>query len=725
MQLTRKRPVLWLSAAFALMGGHAGAQAVSERIADGVVRFHASADAREAMLPSFSLQNPTMPALGDAPAGFGTSPSFFQTDDGKNAFQIGIEEGTSLYGTGEVPGPLLRNGRSTVLWNSDSYAYKDDSPSLYKSHPWVLAVRPDGTSFGVIGDTTWRVTIDLTDDITFVSDGPEFPVIVIERDHPQKVVEALAELTGTMPMPPKWAIGYHQCRYSYYPDARVREVAGEFRKRKIPADIIWMDIHYQDDYRTFRFNKERFPDPLALNTYLKDELNFHNVWMINPGVAAESDRFPEEGYSVYEDIIENDYAVKTASGDVYRGEVWPGWCVFPDYTRPDVREWWAGLYKDFMANGITGVWNDMNEPAIFNVPSKTMPEDNMHGGDPEMGGPGPHARFHNVFGHLMVKASREGIQAANPERRPFVLSRAMHLGTQRYGAGWSGDNSAEWWDLEVSVPMVLNMGLSGFSFYGPDIGGFNGNGDGEMFARWMGFGALLPFSRGHTAVGNRDKEPWSFGPAVETTCREALENRYILMPHLYTLFHEAHTVGTPIMRPAFFADPADPALRSEDDIFLLGDGLLVKPDLAPNRDRVPVMPKGIWRQFTLRGGSNPDIPDFFLKGGTILPTGPIMQYVDEKPLDPITLYVSLDANGRAEGTLYEDSGDGFEYQDGDYRLTTYSARVSDGLLVVRATDRQGNFPRPDRTVRVRVLDDHGTFTEFSMPDRGEVRASWP
>ena len=687
--------------------GQATSQMISEAVGDNTVRFHASAAAKANALPSFALLDPNLPAVGNIPSRFPVMPEFFVDEGGRNSFTIAIEPGTSLYGTGEVPGPLQRNGRSTTLWNSDSYAYKDDTASLYKSHPWVLAVRADGSAFGVMADSTYRIEIDLTDDIMFHADGPEFPVIVIERDSPQEVVMALGELTGTMPMPPKWAIGYHQCRYSYYPEARVREIATEFRERNLPADVIWMDIHYQDEYRTFRFDSERFPDPKGLNDWLLEDKNFHNVWMINPGVAAETDRFPPEGYSVYEELIANDYAVKTADGEVYQGEVWPGWCVFPDYTRPDVREWWARLYMDYMANGITGVWNDMNEPAIFNVASKTMPEDNMHGGDPDMGGPGDHARFHNVFGHLMVKASRVCILAANPDKRPVGLSRAMHLGTLRYAAGWSGDNSADWWDLEVSVPMVLNMGLSGFPFYGPDIGGFNGNGDADQFERWFGFGTLLPFARGHTAVGNIDKEPWAFGEEVENTAREALNNRYVLLPYYYTLFHEAHTTGLPVMRPVFFADPADPALRTEDDLFLIGDGLLVHPQLTLNSDRVPAMPQGIWRPLTLHGADNPDIPNFYIKGGSIIPSGPVIQYVGEKPLDPLRLIIALNEIGEATGTLYEDAGDGFGYREGDFLLTTYEAERVGDTVTVRVAGTEGDRVRPDRGMTVRLILNDG------------------
>lgn len=682
-------------------------QVVSESIGENVVRFHASEEAKQNAFPSFALLDPKMPATGSAPDEFDVAPVFFIDDEGRNSFTIEIEPGTSLYGTGEVPGPLLRNGRRTILWNSDSYGYKESTQSLYKSHPWVLAVRPDGSSFGVIGDSTYRIEIDLTDDITFHAEGPEFPVIVIERDSPQEIVQTLAQLTGTIPMPPKWAIGYHQCRYSYYPDEQVREIAKGFRDRDIPADVIWMDIHYMDEYRIFRFDEELFPDPKGLNEYLLNELNFHNVWMIDPGVGAETERFPPEGYSVYEELMEGDHAVKTADGDVYKGEVWPGWCVFPDYTQQRTRDWWAGLYEDFMAQGITGVWNDMNEPAIFNVVTKTMPEDNMHAGDPEMGGPGDHARFHNVYGMLMIKSTLKGVQEANPDKRPFVLSRATYLGGQRYAAGWSGDNSADWWDLEGSVPMVLNMSLSGFPFYGPDLGGFIGNGDAQQFERWFAFGVMFPFARGHTAVGNVQKEPWAFGAEVEETARQALNNRYRLLPYYYTLFYDAHTTGMPIAQPAFFADPSDPALRTEDDIFLIGEGLLVVPKLTLHGDRMPAMPRGIWNPLSLEGADNPDMPEFYLKGGTIIPSGPIMQYTNEKPLDPLTLIVALDENGRASGTLYEDSGDGYEFQQGDYLLSTYAAERTGNTVNVSLAGEEGERSRPDRSMHVRLILENG------------------
>lgn len=703
--------------AAAAMGQVAGEGQAVVSPSGGITRFVEKGVDPAKFPPSLALAKPTdVKFSGPVAADARVTPLFWTGDDGRHNVRIDIDEGTSLYGTGEIAGPLLRNGRKTVCWNTDAYGYTEDNVSLYQSHPWVLAVRADGTAFGVLADTTWRVEIDLTGaekgsqsqgSIVFRGEGAGYPVWVIDRASPQEVMKGLAELIGTMPLPPKWAIGYHQCRYSYNPEARVREIAQNFRDRKLPCDVIWFDIDYMDGFRVFTFDKTQFPDVKKLNTDL-GKMGFHRIWMIDPGVKAE------KGYSIYDQMEQKDLSVRNAKGEVYKGEVWPGWCVYPDYTRPDVREWWAGLYKDFMATGISGVWNDMNEPAVFNVKSKTMPEDNKHaGGAWELGGtlpPGPHLQYHNVYGTLMAKGTYDGIKKVNPDKRPFVLTRAGSIGSQRYAATWTGDNSAEWDDLEHSISMAANLGLSGQPFAGPDIGGFNGNGTGALFARWMGIGTLMPFSRGHTGKGNIDKEPWAFGPEVEQTSRLALERRYRLLPYLYTLFEEASTTGVPVLRPVFFADPKDPALRSEDDAFLLGSDLLVVPNLTPDRDRAPVKPQGIWNEVTLVDeGHHPDLPRLFVRGGAIVPIGPVLQYADEQAADgkahPITLLISLDADGNATGTLYEDEGDGYAYTKGKFLKTTYTARTMGDRVVIEIADKQGQMLRRQRDMRVLLVKD--------------------
>jgi len=694
-------------------------------------RFYAADTDKAKLPPSLALIDPVgIKASGTLPAPFSPQPKFWKSDDGRFCTRIDIDSGTSLYGTGEIAGPLLRNGRKTVCWNTDAYGYTEELPSLYQSHPWVLAVRADGTSFGALADTTWRCEIDLGgsaspalgeaatgDSIIFRGEGSPYAVYIINGETPQDVIKALSNLVGRMPLPPKWALGYHQCRYSYYPEAKVREIAEGFRSRKLPCDVIWFDIDYMDKYKVFTFDQASFPDVKKLNSDL-GAMGFHRIWMIDPGVKAEP------GYSIFDDGLKADAFVKNAKGELYKGEVWPGQCVFPDYTRPETRTWWQGLYKAFMDQGVSGVWNDMNEPAVFNVKSKTMPEDNQHrGGAWDLGGvlpPGPHLQYHNVYGMLMAKGTFDGIRKANPAVRPFVLTRAGYIGSHRYAATWTGDNNAEWRDLEQSVSMVVNMGLSGAPFTGPDIGGFNGNGDGKLFVRWFGVGTLLPFSRGHTGKGNIDKEPWSFGPEIEATCRKALERRYRLMPYLYSVFEEAAQTGLPVARPLFFADVKDRSLRSEDDGFLIGDDLMVVGKLTPERDRAVSKPKGAWQRLYLVGeGENADLPELHVRAGAIIPLGPVLQHTGEPPAarpagekaaigageHPLTLAICLDQDGKAEGTLYEDAGDGFAHERGGFLRTTYSATTDGTRVKVAIADKQGAMVRPARQLQVIILKD--------------------
>ncbi|MAY74719.1 MAG: alpha-glucosidase, partial [Phycisphaerae bacterium] len=341
--------------ALALVSAAGLAQVIAERVGDGMVQYHASEQAKAERLPSLALVEPVR-VLGKAGEGSTVKPTFSTDDEGRQVTTIEIGGGTTLYGTGQAAGPLRRNGRVTQCWNLDAYGYQDDAENLYTSHPWVVGVREDGTAFGVLADTTWRVEIDLSENIVFRASGPAHPVIVVEGAHPKDVMLGLGELTGTIEMPPKWAVGYHQCRYSYYPDSRVREIANGFREREIPADVIWMDIDYMDGFRCFTFDENHFPDPKGLNDWL-DTKGFSNVWMIDPGLKNE------EGYFAHDQGTEIDAWVQTASGEEFNGHVWPGECVFPDFTNQRVREWWSTLYHDFMAKGIDGVWNDMNEPA--------------------------------------------------------------------------------------------------------------------------------------------------------------------------------------------------------------------------------------------------------------------------------------------------------------------------------------------------------------------------
>ena len=678
------------------------------QIGDGIALFTPQGY-KPVRTPSLAFVTPPK-ETGKVPQDWKIIPQFF-LEDGKAGATVAVPEGTSLYGTGEVTGPLLRNDKSVTLWNTDNYKYgKDNGRRLYQSHPWVLGVRPDGTAFGVIFDSSWKAELDTnSDQIVFHTEGAPFRIAIIDKESPQAVVRALAELTGKIPLPPEWALGFHQCRYSYYPDSKVREIADEFRKRNLPCDVIWMDIHYMDGYRIFTFDPQRFPDPKSTNDYLHKN-GFHSVWMIDPGVKVDP------GYAVYDSGNRQSIWVHTKDGADYQGKVWPGTCVFPDFTMPAARNWWSGLYKDFIAKGVDGVWNDMNEPAVFETPDGTMPEDNQHrgGGDlPE----GPHLLYHNVFGMLMTSATREGILRAQPLRRPFVLSRANYLGGQRYAATWTGDNNAAMEYLQESIPMSLNLGLSGQPLSGPDVGGYSGAVTPELFGKWIAMGPFYPFFRAHTSVDNPPREPWAFGPEIEAVSRTALERRYRMLPYIYTLAMNASITGDPIMQPVFFADPKDPDLRGEDRAFLFGPDLLVVPVWADD----PKLPKGIWRDVSLvdekreQDGYQPAVK---IRGGAIVPLGRVVQNTGEQSLDPLTLLVCLDENGKAQGSLYEDAGEGFDFTKGDYALTRYVAAKDGDNIVVKIQDRRGGRKIADRNIQIRVVTSDRVIEGSGMESKG-------
>ncbi|MFW5861127.1 MAG: TIM-barrel domain-containing protein [Spirochaetota bacterium] len=677
--------------------------AISESLGNNIARFYGDAVDPEKLPPSLAFEKPVT-VIGPLPEDWKVIPEFKYSKNNYSVL-VSIDEGTSLYGTGETAGSLLRNGKITQAYNTDAYAYDDDSIQLYQSHPWVLAVRGDGSSFGILADTTYRCLIDCDGKIRFKTRGHPFPVIIIEGKGPQQVLKKLASLTGTMPLPTRWSLGYHQCRYSYYPDKQVRDIASTFREKNIPCDVIWLDIHYMNDYRVFTFHPERFPDPSGLNDYLHG-INFKSVWIIDPGIKAE------EGYFMYDEGSAGNHWVKTADGSEYHGLWHAGMCAFPDFTRPSTRKWWASKYKAFLEKGMDGIWNDMNEPAISGVPDKTMPDDNRHAGG-GMLPPGPHVQYHNVYGMLMVKATRQGMKDARPNRRPFVLSRANYIGGHRYAATWTGDNVSNWEHLYFSVPMILNLGLSGQPFSGPDIGGFAENATGELFARWMGVGAFFPFCRGHTSSRTIPHEPWAFGKEVEDSCRTALQRRYRLLPYIYTLFHESSKTGLPVMRPVFFANPENTELRDEDHAFLLGTDLLVIPRLSEDGDHNYHLPDGIWREFTLVGEDpsvDPDQPVMKIRGGSIIPLGRVVQSTEENSFSPLTLLVCPDDKGTASGTLYEDEGDGYAYMNGRFRKTVYTASTENGITTVRIGSRSGSMILPDRKVQVIVITKDGPRT---------------
>ncbi|REG94780.1 putative secreted protein (Por secretion system target) [Flavobacterium aquicola] len=667
----------------------------SSMIGDNIAAFYPKSFDPVQTLPSLIFTN-DFTEKGSVAASWTVKP-IFSIENGKNVVKIPYTGNVDFYGNGEVSGPLKRNDTKVTLWNSEAPNYWiDNGTRLYQSHPWIMGVRSNGTAFGIIADHTWKQSFVISNPITITSEGPGFRVIVIERNNPQDLLKTLADLTGKIELPALWTLGYQQSRFTYTPDSKVKSIADELRNRKIPCDVLWMDIDYMDKFKIFTFDSGTFSNPKGLNDYLHAK-NFKAVYMIDPGVKKET------GYFVYDQGKAGNHWVQKSDGTEFNGQVWPGDVAFPDFTRPETNKWWSGLYKDFMAKGIDGIWNDMNEPSVFETPNKTMPEDNLHRGGGDMP-PGSHLRYHNVYGYMMVKASREGIIAANPDKRPFVLSRSNFLGGQRYAATWTGDNSSTWAHLKLSIPMSITLGLSGQPISGADIGGFNNDCTADLLGHWMALGAYYPFSRNHAANNSVNQEPWVFGSKIENVSRTAVNRRYRLLPYMYTLLREASETGMPLMRPVFFVDNTDLSLRSEQQAFMVGKDLLVVPRWAVN----PSLPKGNWNKVTLEATEDDKYQALlYVRPGSVVPITEVVQSTADYKSDNITYLINPLEDGTASGEIYHDDGDGFGYKTNDYAVhgINVSKHNADSLKVV--ISQTGGSKTSNRISRTGYITDNG------------------
>ncbi len=623
-----------------------------------------------------------------------------------------IDSADHFYGTGERAGLLDKRGYRLTNWTSDPGSNQGPcTDPFYIAIPVCMVARP-GLAYGFYFNNTWHSSFDMghadPQCWRIEAGGGELDYYVVYGPTPLDVSEGLAALLGTMPLPPRWALGYHQSRWSYAPEAEVRAVAEGFRSRDIPCDVIHLDIAYMDGYRVFTWDAERFPDPPRLLRDLRAD-GFRVVTIIDPGVKIDPD------YHVYQQGQQHDAFIRRADGEVFQGYVWPDAAVFCDYTRAEVRAWWGTVQRALLEQGVSGIWNDMNEPTSFHQPFSstvgkktwgTLPLDAPQGALHERT---QHAEVHNLFGSGMAQACYEGMRSASSER-PFVLTRSAFAGIQCWSACWMGDNNSVWEHLEMAIPQLVNMGLSGVPFVGVDIGGFGGNASGELFARWMQFGALTPFCRGHTTHTSTRHEPWAFGAEVEAICRDALRLRYRLLPYLATLFAEAAQHGTPVLRPLFYHHPDDPAALSVHDQVLLGPFLLAAPVYRPGvTHRAVYLPAGTWYDWwsgeTLHGPAHVlaraplDTIPLYVRAGAIIPMGPAMRHTEERPLDPLTLHLFP---GQGEFTLYEDDGLTFAYEQIDFCMTSYRLLRDEAGCALRfeIDERVGGYCPPDRRLEI-------------------------
>ena len=648
-----------------------------------------------------------------------------------------MPRGRRFFGLGERTGPLDARGRRHAFWTTDAWERLDEATeALSVAIPWLLALDPDGSAFGVLLDTTFRSVIDLTDTtgetVTLEADSDALDWYLVDGPGPGDVLHRLAELVGRPALPPRWALGYHQARWGYATADTVRDVAAALRGHAIPADTIHLDIDHMDRCRDFSWNRAAFPDPSGLVGDLADA-GLRTTVVVDAGVPRDPD---DPVHAAGRRIDAFVRVSRDRDAEEVTGYVWPGVCVWPDHARPDVRGWWGTLYRRYLDAGIVGFLHDMNEPAMHDRPmdapgsTKIEPPPTAafgHGRDAAT-----HAEVRNVYGRLMNRAARQGMLITRPDRRPMLLTRSGCAGLQREAIVWTGDNRSTWEQLATSLPQILGLGLSGVAIAGADIGGFLGDCTPELLVRWMQLGSLYPFARSNSARDTAPQEPWAFGEPTTARCRSAIELRYRLLPYLYTVVHGAALTGHPVLRPVWFGQPEDAVALGVEDEALLGPDLLVAPVLLPGVVRRSAwLPPGRWtdlrtgathdgeQRVELDASLDDDVP-LLVRRGSIIPMAPPMRWSDERPLDPLLLHVFADAMGAATGSLYEDDGVSLAYTRGDWCETRFVASAApDGTTTVSGT-RAGAHVPPARSVEVVVhAADGGPARRAFVPDADE------
>ncbi len=683
------------------------------------------------------------------------------------------------FGLGDKTGPLDRRNEAFTLWNTDAYRFQESTDPLYKSIPYFMTYRA-GRAAGVLLDNTWRSSFD------FGKESPlaySFGAVAGPVDYyffygpdPKQVLETYAWLTGKPPLPPLWSFGFQQSRFSYTPQSRVLAIARRLREDRIPSDAIYLDIDYQQNNRPFTVNRSTFPDLPGLIAQLKAK-NFHTVMITDLHIAD----WPEPTYPPYDTGMAGDNFVKNADGSVYTGMVWPGRSLFPDFTRQQTRRWWGNLYADFFRDGADGFWNDMNEPSIFNSPTFTMPLTVMHRIDE----PGflprsaTHAEIHNIYGMENSRATYEGLRALDPGSRPFVLTRATFAGGQRYALTWTGDNSSSWNHLRMATPMLENLGLSGFAFSGADVGGYAGTPSPELLTRWIEVSSFQPIDRDHTEKGTGDQEPWVGGEDQENIRRRFIETRYKLMPYIYTLAEEATRTGLPLVRPLFLEFPDATADGHPIDLdsgasaeFLLGPDLLIAPQPYPDEldDYQVELPTAGWYDFwtgervnarplpqSATAAVDPDPPSdsnrpfaiqvtphldrlpVYVRAGSILPMAPLVENTNQVPQGPLTLRIY--AGDSCEGTLYQDDGKSFAFEQGLFLRMHFSCQITQEGLKLAISAHEGTYPAWWKMIHAEIygwtpkkgivtIDSNkaavnanrkGNSVDFLIPDNGKAK----
>jgi alpha-glucosidase len=586
-----------------------------------------------------------------------------------------MQDGEHFVGLGEKTGNMDRKGAGYTNWNSDTFGYRTDQDPIYSTIPFYIGVHHEVT-YGIFMDNTYQSDFNFGASnnrfSSFSARGGEMNYYFIYHKQLADVITSYTALTGRMKMPPLWSLGYQQNRYSYYPETEVMRIAQTLREKKIPADGITLDIHYMDKYKVFTWDKQRFPDPAKMNSKLEG-MGFKLTLIVDPGIKTE------KGYDVYESGLKNNVFIKYADSTNYTGEVWPGWCHFPDFTAPAGRAWWQQEIKKYADVGVNGIWNDMNEISTW---GQKMPDNVLFDFE---GKRVSHLQGHNVYGLQMARASYDGFRKAL-NKRPFILTRSGYSGLQRYTAIWTGDNRAEDDHMLLGIRLLSSLGLSGVPFTGMDVGGFTGNPSVSLYARWMQIGAFSPYFRNHTGVNTKSAEPWAFGEEVLEIVRNYVNLRYQLMPYLYSSFYEATQNGKPIVRSLAINYTHDEKVYSTkfQNQYEFGNGFMIVPFAGADTYGNIYFPQGNWYDLytdeVLAGKQEKIIPvtlnklPVYVKESSIIPMQSLVQTTAQKPTDTLTVHI-YKGNVNNSFIYYEDDGESYNYENGSFykRTITYDA----------------------------------------------------
>ncbi|MGE0495515.1 MAG: TIM-barrel domain-containing protein [Vulcanimicrobiota bacterium] len=610
------------------------------------------------------------------------------------------------FGFGQRNQPVERSRYTSTNWTKDpEWGHTRKTDPTYQAHPTFLVVS-QGFCWGFFLQSTFYSRFDHGETsahtMRIETLGGQLDYYLFYTETPAGIVELLTRLTGRPMLVPLWALGYHQSRWGYQAADELLELAAEFRRRQLPIDVLHLDIDYMDGYRSFSFHPERFAEPATLTEKMARQ-GIRAVTIIDPGIKHDL----SSGYATARTGAHQNMFLTDATGAPYIGYCWPDAAMFPDFSRPEVRHWWGEQHRGHVEAGIAGIWNDMNEPAIFDRPFSAGLAGHLPMPLALECGPAAErtnqAELHNLYGSQMAQATFEGLRRLRPHLRPWVLTRSAFTGAQQHAISWMGDNSSWWEHLEQSIPLLASMGLGGFAHVGVDVGGFFGDCEAELFARWLEVAPFYPFMRTHSAFGTLRQEPWSFGEDTEAIAREAIGLRYRLLPYLYSLNHQAHSTGEPLMRPLMFDFPWDRRSWFQDDQFMCGPHLMVAPVVKRGqRHRAVYFPPGQWFDFytgaAYEGGAAVAVEaplgraPLFARAGAMVPMGPVRQHTGQ-PLTELTYHVFP---GQGEFTLWEDDGESWQAPTASTRLV-----VSPSELLIEA--RRGDYTPPPRQVRVEKL----------------------